>query len=231
MDEFVVINGQLDEKRKKIEEKKKFLHQKYYDLYLDYEYGFENEPNRQKSIYYGIKYVNTTNIDANNFTYHDLLKLLSEIKDINMQIAMSTFNEIINIFPIIKEFDGHKYECKDYYSTKEYLEEYDLNSIIGFDRIDEFYWNYYNHDIMNFSIKEMLVYDRIMKYNNQKGLLERFIDEVDPKHNKIHTYTLDKENNCMYDNVTGEFVEVFKPLSKESKYFKIIEGVGNGEES
>ena len=47
---FEVINGSLSDKIEKQKKRKEFLHQKYYDLYLDYQYGFENLPDKNKAI-------------------------------------------------------------------------------------------------------------------------------------------------------------------------------------
>ena len=194
--------------------KKVFLNQKYYDLYLDYQYGFENIIDIKKAAYYGVKYVKSTNVDA--LSYQQLLKTFTEIQDIEFILSTLTFNEIINIFPIIKDYDG-KGEMKDYYSTMEYLSDKILSEPIN--NIDEFLWNYYNNDIMNFNIKKMLIFDRLMKFENQPGLLEQMLDKLDPEGN-VHTYIYNKEHNYMQDTKTGKTFKVRRPIPKGWKIIK-----------
>lgn len=213
-----VLIGGLKEKEEKLRKKQNFLTQKYYDLYLAYQYGFDVGVDIKKAVYYGIKYISRINIkDAD---YRTCLKIQCEIADINNMIAIITYDDMINMFPICKWFEGKKFEGKDYFSTKEFLETVRTDESIG-SGVDEFFLNYYNTDIINFSVKSWLVYDRLMRFENKPGLLEGFLDIVDPEH-KIQTFTYHEKEGYIYNKNTGRTQKVQKPKRRIPKYIKIV---------
>lgn len=213
---FTVIEGTLYKKIEKEKKKKEFLKQKYRDLYLNYQYGFETEVDIKKAIYYGIKYILLVN--HNELDYRNALIVQSEISDINQMITNITYNNLINMFPITKEFNGKRFECKDYFSTKEYLDKIDLDNYIL--DVQEFFWNYYNISLMNYSIKEMLIIDRILKFQSKQSLLEGFLDEIDPE-GKIETFRYNKEHNYLQSTKTGKTYST-KRKKRIPKYLKVI---------
>lgn len=213
---FKVIEGTLYKRIEKEKKKKEFLKQKYHDLYLNYQYGFESEIDIKKAIYFGIKYILLVNI--NELDYRSLFIVSSEISNINQMISNLTYNEFINMFPITKDFDGKKFESKDYYSTIEYLDDFNLDEKI--DDVQSFFWNYYNTQLMNYAIKEMLIYDRILKYQSRPTLLEGFLDEIDPE-GKIETYKYNKEHNYLQSTKTGKIHKI-KQKKRIPKYLKVI---------
>lgn len=150
----------------------------------------------------------------------ELLKYNLDIQDIKQLITKLTYREFISIFPIIKEYDGKKFECKDYFSVIDYLKNIDLDSKIDIDNIDEFFWAYYNNDIMLFVVNEISCIDSISLMNGGKTLMDSFLEEVDPD-KKIHTYTYHENENYMYDNMTGRTFSV-KKVNPDRKNFKII---------
>lgn len=212
--DFKVINCKnLKEEKKK--EKNKFLQQKYYDLYLDYQYGFEKIPDKKKAIYYGIKYIAKSNVDVG---YQQLLKMFTEMCDIESLISNITFGDFISLFPVAKEYDKTG-EMKDYYSTMEYLEDKKMDEII-FENIDSLFWNYYNNDIISYNVKKMLIISRIQKYENGTDLMETLLSHLDPD-NKIDTYIYNKEHNYIQNRRTGKITKV-KQHKRIPKYLKVI---------
>lgn len=220
MANLILIKGNKDEYDKKQLEKRIFLENKYYDLYLDYNYGFSKDINLQKSLYYGIKYICIKQID--NLPYNKLLTLFKDIQNIHSLMSTTTYSQMINMFPIIKEYDGEKYCCKDYYSTQDYLKDKDLNDLIGLNNTDEFCSYYYNNNIINFTVKSFLIVDKLRKYRNESGLLESVLEQLDPEHT-INVYTYDKENDIMINNNTHEIVKVKKKIPK---YLKLVKKEG-----
>ena len=216
---FEVIYGSLSDKIEKQKKRKEFLHQKYYDLYLDYQYGFENLPDKNKAIFYGVKYIGTTTINGET-NYHDLLKLFTEISDINTMIKSVSIKEIMELFPIDKEFDGEKTCSRDYFSTIEYLSTINVNDIIG-NNFDEFMANYWNHDIVSFLIKEFLVLDSILKVQNRTGLMDRALDFLDPD-GKISTYKYYPDKGYMQCRETGKTFSVKEDKRVKNRFLKIV---------
>ena len=215
---FTIIQGTLNEKIEKEKKTKEFLKQKYHDLYLAYQYGFDIEIDIKKAVYFGIKYINLVNY--NELDYRKLLITLSEIRDINQMIYNLTYNDLINMFPIAKVYNGKKFECKDYFYTIEYLSTININNKVE-ENVQNFFWNYYNNELMNYSIKEMLIIDKVLKFESKEGLLEGFLNEIDPEGN-IKTFKYNKKHNYIQDTKTGKTYSVKRKKRRIPKYLKII---------
>lgn len=150
----------------------------------------------------------------------ELLKYKLDIMDIKNLISKISYREFITIFPIIKEYNGAKFECKDYFCVMDYLSNINLDDKINLDDMNEFFWAYYNNDIMMFVVNEMSCVDSLLIMNGKKSLMDSFLEEIDPD-NTIHTYTYNEKHNYMQDNVTGETFSV-KKFNPAIKKFKII---------
>lgn len=119
--------------------------------------------NIKKVVVYGIKYINahvkvTAVEDADIFH-----KLVLETCDF---IGLLTPNEFMNIFPIAKEFNGHKWEVKDYFYTRDYLNTLERDKPIKDQNIDNgsvvgFLWEYHNWEIIRFTVKLTTALERI----------------------------------------------------------------------
>ena len=214
-----LINGNKEIEEQKKEEKRNFLRKKYYELYLEYLYGFNDNQSDIKASFYGIKYIATIDLKTKT-TYQDFLKIQTDIFDINFLLKKLTIKEIMNIYPIEKSFDGKKYEAKDYYSTMDYLFDKNLDVPIGEELFDLFF-SYYNKDVINFSVKQFLVIDRLNKFEYKQGLLEGFLDIVDPG-KKINTYTLHKKEGYIYNNKTGKTSKLNKVKKRKPKNLNIL---------
>ncbi len=141
------------------------------------------------------------------------LNLMRGFTDVLGQL---TPNEFIQIFPIEKEYRGHKYQCRDYITTIRDLQSYDMNTSIG-DKILKFLWAYHNWDIVEFEVERMCAISDLRRCNGQMGLMEEFAD----KHG-IDTYTLDSVDGYLINNTTGQITKVSKPKKRKPKQFKVI---------
>lgn len=156
-------NEYLKEKFKKETEIYKRNYEKYKTL------------DREKAVFWGVRRFNRFNY--HECSYADLKIAINEFEFIKNIIRTFTYRQMMMLFPIEKDYSGRKYECKDYYSTMEYLEQFDLDDVIG-DNVDEFFFNYYNCKIINFSVFELCTFDRIARLESKPGLLERFLEEI-----------------------------------------------------
>lgn len=215
-----IIKGRLNEKKKERAKKKQFLCNKYKKLYESYLYGIDGHDfNVEKALLFGIKYIVSVDVDTET-EYEQFLRLMITIQDIVSLLGNISYRKFIEMFPIIKEYDGKKWECKDYFSTMEYLNTKDLNQLIGNDG-PELIWQYYNYDVMNFGVKQCLIQDRLLRVSGRKGLLESFFDEVAPG-KEITTYTIHKKEGYIYNNKTGKTEKLRKPRKRKPKYINII---------
>ena len=208
---FEVIRGNAKEKEERFLKKQKFLRNKYKELYYKNKVG-----NIKFAIFYGINYLKKE--DVKELSFYELQEIFLEYGYIKELISLITYNDFINIFPVCKEYDGDKYYCKDYFSTIDYLGQFDLNDKIK--DVDELLMNYWNNSIINFNVKEFLCYDYLAKMSGKPTILDMWLDNVDPE-GKIHTYTINKDLGYIQDNTTGRTVP-FKKQKKKSKIFKIV---------
>ncbi|HUX79105.1 MAG TPA: hypothetical protein VMW10_05095 [Alphaproteobacteria bacterium] len=96
--------------------------------------------------------------------------------------------QLMNTFPIRKEYDGDKYECKDYFYTKSKLDELNQDNPIG-DKLDDLLWDYMNHDLQMFSVSMFGLMSNIMRSKGEPGIMERFSADFG-----IPLYYSDKED-------------------------------------
>ena len=211
MENFKIIEGHKD----KFIEEKLLEKDKLRNLYKKNYLNALREIDDKKVVYYGIKYFNSIDLKA-NMDVKDINSILNDSYIIDSFIRDLSFLDILNMFPIIKDYKGYKYQSKDYWSTKEYLETININEIIG-DNIDDFYWNYYNHDIMSFSIKRLLLIDKLRKLTNKESLMSSFLKEFN-----VEAYSYDKNKNIMIGRTSGKVVKVSKPRKRIPKFLKPI---------
>ena len=211
MENLKIIEGH----KNKLIEEKLLKKDKLRNLYKENYLKALREIDDKKVVYYGIKYFNSI-VLSSNMDMKDVKSILNDSFIIDGFIRDLSFLDILNMFPIIKDYKGYKYQSKDYWSTKEYLETININEIIG-DNIDDFYWNYYNHDIMSFSIKRLLLIDKLRKLTNKESLMSSFLKEFN-----VEAYSYDKNKNIMIGRTSGKVVKVSKPRKRIPKFLKPI---------
>ncbi|NWO14670.1 hypothetical protein [Virgibacillus sp.] len=150
-----------------------------YSLYLNafirtVKARLEDEHDKQliiRNIFYGVKLINSM---PKKREYDEILSAFQLASAIKGTMGKLTPKEFMNIFPIAKEFDGDKYEMKDYFYTKEYIETLDQDKPIG-ENVHEFLWEYMNREIMNFSVKILCLMSDLRRAEGHLGLFEEFM--------------------------------------------------------
>lgn len=223
-----LVEGGLEKKIEAKERTRKIRADRYRQLFYAYLYGFDEvgDSNPGLAVFYGMRHIGK--LVPSVLEYRDALNSNAQCADIRMLLAGLTLAELQVLFPVIKEYDGAKYECKDYFSTMEYLSGRDMETPIGIDGVDDFLWNYYNHDVMMFSVNEMCIIDRLARLSGCKGMLEQFIEDSGLSE-QIHTYSIDRENGIAQDNVTGECFEIVQHEEKNpaGDYLRLVDRDGN----
>lgn len=112
----------------------------------------DTSPIVRKMVHYGVKAVitapeptNRLNNANDNFTFANGVKEL---------MATLTPDEFMTLFPIEKDYKGHRWGFKDYFYTKDYMATLEPDTPIG-DEILELLWEYHNWDITLFNIRLM----------------------------------------------------------------------------
>ncbi|KRM62437.1 hypothetical protein FC26_GL002010 [Paucilactobacillus vaccinostercus DSM 20634] len=108
-----------------------------------------------KLIYYGIKYLGSGYV----FNPLKLEHTFNSFDLVLMAIDTITPRKLMQIFPIDKKYDGHKWESKDYYTTMDVMREHGMDRQIGTaeGQAFDFLWDYMNHDVMMFVVRFMSV--------------------------------------------------------------------------
>lgn len=138
----------------------------------------------KKLIFYGVKVVchKEAPIDYqgaySEFEFHSVLKQM---------IETITPTDFMEIFPIKKDYSGHKYGMKDYYHTTEYLKTIDLDKPIQ--NALEFMMRYWNDDINELNLKMIMNLSHLRRMQGAPSLAEEWAYM-----NDIPTYTMHTDN-------------------------------------
>ncbi|HHX0219671.1 TPA: hypothetical protein ACU3U7_002710 [Enterococcus faecalis] len=126
----------------------------------------------QQLVFYGIKcygrwYEKSTKKDSWT-SYQEFQRILD-------LMTLITPREFLTMFPIKKEFDGQKYECKDYFYTQEYLSTINLDEPIS--EPFEFLWDYWNRETARFLMNMMGAMSDVRKEQTGKGIMQEFLEK------------------------------------------------------
>lgn len=135
---------------------------------------------------------------------------------INGSMSLLKPKEFERIFPIDKEYDGEKYDMKDYFYTRKYIDEFGEDRVIG-DEIEEFLWEYQNRTIRIYMVKTLKIMSSIRRFETGKGIMEGFLEEQG-----VPTYTMHEGvdgKQYIENNQTGEISEVKKP---RPRYLRVV---------
>lgn len=151
---------------------------------------------RRENARVGTDYVQTLEESKATFDLVDaIFTVMGYIKLKNLVIT----------FPITKDFDGHKWESKDYFYTMDILAKLDWDKPIGRDKFFNFLWDYENDDLRNVCVDYMCVMSDLYRSKTGKGIAEQWCEDMG-----IGSYTIDKETGIIKNNQTGEIGKVKK---------------------
>lgn len=124
-----------------------------------------------------------------------------------------TLRNFVITFPIEKDFDGKKWECKDYFYTMEVLSKMDWDKPIGRDNISNLLWDYQNHELRRTYVEYTSVMSNMYRSQTGKGIAETWLEDMG-----VGTYTINNDLGIIRDNKTGEISK----LSKKPSHLQIV---------
>lgn len=127
-------------------------------------------------------------------------------------LSSLTLRNFVITFPIKKDFDGHKWESKDYFYTMDVLSKMDWNKPIGRDKIFDFLWDYVNEDLQEACIEYMCTMSAIYRSQTGRGIAEQWLSDKG-----VPSYTIDEDTGIMKNNQTGEIAKI-----KKSSHIQIV---------
>lgn len=199
----------------------------YYNCLMAYSEVYKADPKVnikpwiKKLVTYAVKAVNNKEDEDSGYIERDQVESDFEFAElIKSMMATLTPKEFMQLFPIAKEYNGHKYEFKDYWYTINYLKQYDMDKPIGEDKITKFLWEYHNWELTDFNIELMEYISKIQQLDGGPSLASEFADIMGLKTYKV--YTDEKGGKFLFDNETGKTMKLIK---KRPRYLKLINNV------
>lgn len=178
----------------------------------------ENRDVLKQFGFIGVKYINSMRHHDKKVDTAKLIEARFTLIDLIMDaLSELTPQELMIIFPITKNYDGHKYQSKDYFTTIEDIKKYPVNEPIGRDNIVSLIWDYWNWDLNFFLVEYMSVMSDINCLQTGKGLMEQFMDD-----NGGETFTFHEKEGYMQSNKTGKVTKVYKRKKRVPRQFKIV---------
>lgn len=116
-----------------------------------------------------------------------------------------TVKNFVTTFPITKEYDGEKWQSKDYFYTIDVLSKMDWDKPIGRDNMYDLLWDYQNDDLREVCVEFTSAMSAIYRFQTGKNIAEEWCDDLG-----IPTYSVDNENRIMRDNQTGKVTKIRK---------------------
>lgn len=194
----------------------------YYNTLVDFKAAYDKNPNQdfkpfyKKLIIYGVKaaiskpesdYIDEDEAEEDFLTMEILQGLIAQL----------TLKEFMELYPIDKEYNGHKWGMKDYYYTKDYIKGLDVDKPIGKDNVLELLWEYSNWKITEFTVEILESVSRLRELNGEPSLAEEFAEEMGLK---MHTLYKDQSGNeFIVDDETGKTTKLVKP---RPSYLKVV---------
>ena len=148
--------------------------------------NFDTE-SRKKLFFSGVKFVNSLSFN-NEDTREVIFDRFQLIEYINSTASELSPKDIQEIFPIEKRYDGARYEMKDYFYTKRFIEEF--GEVQPIQNVFEFLWDYQNIELKIYLIKYLKLLSAIRSAEGNQGIAEEFFKEQG-----IPTYSLSQGAN------------------------------------
>lgn len=117
-------------------------------------------------------------------------------------LSCLTLRNFVTTFPIDKDYDGAKWECKDYFYTIDVLKKMDWDKPIGRDELSELLWDYENEELRHAYIEFTAAMSTIYRAQIGKGIAETWCDNMG-----IPTFTENKETGIIKNNRTGDIMK------------------------
>lgn len=197
----------------------------YYRAYCRVLKDYKNNPEQdtkpviKKVVFYGVKVANALkryDIPISGKTKEDAEYNFNFANSVMSFMALLTPAELIQIFNVDKDYDGDKYETKDYFYTKSYLERIGMDKPIG-EEITTLLWEYCNSDIRMFNVNVISFMSDLKRLDGQPGIMEEWA--ADNGIRTVSTFTDSKGKQYQLDGETGKTTRVKKP---KPRYLKIV---------
>jgi hypothetical protein len=170
----------------------------------------------------GVKYINyAIEIEAVTHRVDNTYQTPFEAKQTAFKLIDALFGiigriklkNLIKIFPIDKDYDGAKWECKDYFFTMDVLREKGLDNAVGRDNVFDLMWDYENRELRKLTVFYMSCMSAMYQRQTGVSFMDKFCED-----NNIDSYSVDRENGIIVNNQTGKIAK----LSNKPSFMQIV---------
>ena len=134
-------------------------------------------------------------------------------------IGALTPRQLMQMFPVTKDYDGHKYGCKDYFFTMERIRKHGEDTEIGADNAPDFLMDYENPWINLLMVHLMMMIGRMRVLQGGREPMEEFLESQG-----VDSYHFYEREGIMVNSRTGEVTKVEPPKTRVPKYMEVLEG-------
>lgn len=131
----------------------------------------------KKAAYAAVQFINLS-CEDDDYVAEKTQEVYDWIQMALQYLGALTLENLVQIFPITKNYDGPKWCCKDYFSTMADLQKYDWKQPIGADNVYKFLWDYHNDDLGEFTVHYTSIISAMYREQTGKSMVEQFLDEV-----------------------------------------------------
>ena len=147
----------------------------------------EDKQENLRAIFYGVKLIGVT--DNRALSAEGAYSRFWMIEAIKARMNSITPRELMQLFPVKKEYKGHKWGSKDYFYTMDVLRQHGLDKPMGGD-VDDLLWNYMNSAIGEFVVASLGAMDELRRHSGEQSLIEEFAERNGMK---LPRYTMSKD--------------------------------------
>ncbi len=165
-----------------------------------------------KAALCGVKYINcVADIERENRLLDSNHATPFVLKQASFNLMYALFivigciklKNLIKIFPVEKDYDGYKWECKDYFYTMDVLREKGLDNAVGREAVFDLMWDYQNRELREATVFYMDCLGAMYQQKTGIDMIEKYFGDLG-----VPSYVFDNENGMMFNNETGEGTKV-----------------------
>jgi len=143
---------------------------------------------------------------------------MEDYQDCLLNLASLTPRQLVTTFPPEKRYDGHRFQCKDYFFTMEAVNSLPLDEPIG-EAIHDLLWDYDNGDTKILYVSALTCADNMRKAETGKSFMEEWLEEKGV--NAYHEYKDHTTGQRFMVDRDGKSFPVWMPVPRG---WGIVEG-------
>lgn len=156
----------------------------------------------------GVKYIVASRPERDRTNLRDVRFRFDILNYTQSCFLKLTPRQITQMFPIEKQYDGKRWNCKDYFTTAAYLKTLNMDEpVADGKKLLEFFWEYQNMELENFWIEIFSNMDDMAHLQGEAGPLDKMIDNLG-----LETYTMHQDEQTgkefMLSSKTGKTVPI-----------------------